>query len=369
MSDLLFSYAQQFYNWLTTGNASTAPDNDNGAPQPPLPPGPPPQNLGRQRGGGGNLTDQIVNDPGALAIRQSVAARHQNPPPNGAPFPPPPPMNGLNVMNMNMTPATMSLEDELRSPRVRALRVRAHVRARQGEHGHVLARHHPSLTDQQLKDRLLTGLDPEGEPAPTSGVSSRFASEEVFYASLEAVHNAMATALANTRKLLGPNLTACADAEAAFNATVGGPPRQQAQQKRTEAYSDLRLALQSLQSLPDHLPVQWDTTRRCVILYPKYVVNLYQRKQVGVGFYGTGPKPNTSVQGKPPKGAGKQRSMEIYERVHPFNGPAENTLTVFVTPDSPMNAYGRKHAINNWGLITHYPQYHTEDNVHIKGDS
>lgn len=350
----VLAYVQQFYNWLTTGNNMTPPEN---------------------AGGAAPVRAQVVQGGGHLNVQQQAPGIQQNagiPPQNaglnGVPFPPPPPMNGLNVMNMNVVPAALSLQEALVSREVRALRVRANVRARQGESGHVLARHHPSLTDQQLMDRLLTGLDPEGEPAPTSGVSSRFASEDVFFESLRMVHVAMTSALAKTRRLLKPNLDACAEAEALF-LHAAGVQRGLAQAQRTEAYSDLRLAIQSLTTLPDHLPVEWDNVRRCVVLYPKYVINLHQRVQAGTGFYGTGPLPNTVVNGQLPKGLGKQRTMQIYARVQPFNGPADNTLTVFVTPDSPMNAFGRKHSVESWGLITHYPQYHEEGNVRITGSN
>ena len=360
MSFSVYELAQQFFNWLTTGNNAVQPQNvgvrQNAAGPavalvPPVPPPPPPQLQPNAVGiQGGNLSDQIANDPRAQAIRERVRLA----------FPPPPPMNGLNAINMNPVAAVRSLQDELRSPQVRALRLKAHVRARQGERGHVIARHHPALTDQQLIDRLLTGLDPEGERAPTSGVSSRFASEDVFFESLKAVHIVMASALAKTRALLHENLQACAHAEAVFLATPPSPAKNTAQLGRTEAYNDLRAALQALASLPDHLPVQWDNMQRCVILYPRYAVNLFQRKQLGTGFYGTGPKPNTIVLGA---------AMTTYTRAQAFNGPAENSLTVFTTPAAPLNGLGRKHNIENWGLITHYPQYDEESNVQITGSN
>jgi hypothetical protein len=46
--------------------------------------------------------------------------------------------------------------------------------------GHVVARHHPNLTDKQLQDRLTTGLDSAGALAVTGGISSAFASEAIF---------------------------------------------------------------------------------------------------------------------------------------------------------------------------------------------
>jgi hypothetical protein len=353
----LYDLSQQFLNWLTTGSGAIPPQNGvGGMPPPPAPPAPPQLNLGQRQHIGGNLSDQIANDPRAVAIRIAASANANG----GIPVAPPPPMNGLNVMAMNVVAPAMSLQEELRSEKVRAIRVRANVRSREGDRGHVLARHHPSLTDMQLKNRLLTGLDPEGNPAPTSGVSSRFASEQLFFKSLQQVHQRMAVALNNSVRYLRSNLVDCANAEAAFLAAAPGPAKRQAQLERAQAYNDFRSALQVIPSLNDHLPLQWDDGRRCLILYPKYAINLYQGEQLGVGFYGTGPKPNTVVGGK---------TMTIYERTQPFTAPAESTLTVFTTPDSPMNALGRKHNIENWGLITHYPQSHEGDNVRIEGSN
>jgi hypothetical protein len=359
-------YLTYFYNWLYTGDGNIPPPPD--LPPPPVAPAPPQV--------GGNLGQAIVNDPIAQQIRQNAGQRAQGLLPPLPPIPPPlpPPMNGLNIINMNVRAPSGGITDEmLRSGEVLALRLRAHVRARQGEHGHVLARHHPSLTDEQLKARLLTGLDPEGEPAPTSGVSSRFASEEIFFKSLRAVHRLVGDALKQTREYLRDNLGRCAAADARLaNLQAQAAPGLQigeAARERTEAYNDLRLAVGVVADLDGHLPVQWDAGRKCLTLFPKYVIAFHHNEKQGVGFYGTGPRPNTMVAGQPPKGQGQQRNMTIFERAHPFNGPADSTLTVMVTPDAPLDTLGRQHNIENWGLVTHYPQHDDAAKTKIAGQA
>lgn len=266
-------------------------------------------------------------------------------------------LGGLTAIALNTT--NLSLQEALASQEVRALRLRAHVRAREGDEGHVLARHHPSLTDQQLMDRLLKGLDSEGKPAPTSGISSRFISEEVFLQSLRNVHTEMASALTRTRRLLEPNIASYSSAVSRFD-QAHGAQKCAALQHFKEASADLMAAIQSLCSLPDHLPVLWDNARRCIILYPSYAINVYHGMRVGTGFYGTKPQPKTISAGTEPKGLTTQCTLKTYKRVHPFNSPLDNTLTLFATPNSPMNALGRLHTVANWGLITHYPQHHDE---------
>ena len=338
---------QQYFNWLTTGDYSMPPVTGGVLQRRP------------QASVQSPVSDMPTRPPAIVE-----AAPNAGPP--AAPFPPPPPMNGLNVMNMNPAPPAMTLLEELNSAAAKEIRLSAHMRARQEDGGHVFARHGPSLTDQQLMDRLLTGLDHEGEIAPTSGVSSRFASREMFVGTFKTVHQSMTQALANTRAYLRDPIALCAELEADF-LTAAPAARAAVVARRGEAYNDLRQSLLAVNSMTHHLPVQWDAVRRCVTLYSRYTVKHPHYKQLGHGYYGTGPKPNTLVMGCLPKGLGTQREMQIYDRAHLFNGPAQHTLTVFVAPDEQHNAFGLKHDISTWPLITHYPQHDNNMTVVIIG--
>ena len=337
-----------------------AAEFQNVAQPPPNPPVPPPApNAGPPAPAPQfqSIADELANNPRVHQIMQQV--RQANPPPP----PPPPPAIGGAAANPG---GYASIADELaNSPQVRAMRVTANVRAREeAAGGHVLARHHPSLSDEALCRRLTTGLDPEGEPAPNPGVSSRFESEEVFYSTLRTVHQMLKTGLSNTRKYLRDPLANLAAAEAHF-ITVRhmrdlpmapaniGQMIGQAEAQRRDATTDMNGSIAAVHSGSLYLPVQWDNEQ--LTLYPTYVITKDHGSQVGYGFYGTGPNARRVIHGIPPKGAGKSREMVTYQRTNPFQGRANHTLTVLRTPDAPFNLLGQRVDIESWPIVTHYP--------------
>jgi len=252
---------------------------------------------------------------------------------------------------------------ELTGPDAQALRTRATVVAREAGHGHILARHHPDLSDLQLQERLSTGLDPQGEPAPTAGISSKFTTEDVFATTLTGSLNEIHQRLRQTRRALSQLVTAYAQAEADF-AVIHDRHHQEgglghavgnAQMLRAQARDAMHQGIQQSRMQADRLPVFWHPARERIELYEKYVIMKNHGQQVGSGYEGLNPVPGTQVRGKPPKGLGQQRTMTIYQNTQAFAGPARFTLTVVWVAGGIDRAMARRHAVNGWHLRTHYP--------------
>jgi hypothetical protein len=237
--------------------------------------------------------------------------------------------------------------------------------------GHVVARHHPRLTDQQLQARLTTGLDADGDVAVNSGISSAFASEELFAATLRRVEDMLNTGLESTRAYLRANLddykTTRRDAEAAQLAalplTLGAAnPIIKAHH---QAKQDLIAAIGATQQAQVvrgafMLPVEpfevpplpnrhnWPAVlQRLVVvrLYPAYCLTAYQHGQVGRGFRGTQPK-QAVVQGT---------QMTLYKVVQPFQGPSDHTFTKLRVTGQHDLRIDRPHNARAWGVTTHFP--------------
>lgn len=280
-------------------------------------------------------------------------------PPGGPPLPPPPPAVPVHVAVHGM-----DIQAALQSREAVALRARAGVRAREGDRGHVLARHHPSLTDQQLRNRLTTGLDIDGDPAPAN-VSSRFSSEQVFVSTLRAVFARVDELLLQTGQYLQHNLAALAAAQAAVHAAMhapaplNGPAIGAAHQALAGARGDLMLAVRATQTSPGLFPVYFHPGRQRIELFETYAITKNHRGQIGVGFYGTKPRENQNVKGK---------VMTLYGNTVPLQGPAEHTLTVLQVTGQADRALARPHKARDWNLTTHYPTYATEESIDFRGD-
>jgi hypothetical protein len=275
-----------------------------------------------------------------------------------------------------MAPVGVSraLQNELLGSHVaRRIRVNAGLRgstSAAGDLGHLASRHGPDLTDQELRGRLLTGLDREGVPAPTAGVSSRFSSEELLASTLATVFRQVQAALGRTRQMLNPNVVAYANAQAAFSnlqtlLLLPGMARAsagmaQASQARAQELNDLQLALTGTQNaaatgLAPMLPVYWSGARQRIELFERYVFIHSHGGHVGVGYYGTQPRPNSVVNGIAPDGLGKTSTMTLYGNVQAYAGPLDETLTVLEVAGFPDRAYGRAHDPLRWNVVTHYP--------------
>jgi hypothetical protein len=238
--------------------------------------------------------------------------------------------------------------------------------------GHVVARHHPNLTDKQLQDRLTTGLDSAGALAVTGGISSAFASEAIFQSTLRRVEDLLNAGLESTREYLRPNLdeykatrrAAEAAQIAALPATLGQAnpiltahrharndllAAIEVTQQGTVIRGQFKLPVQSEELPPIANRGQWAAILRSYLvvrLYGSYCVVAYHHgQQVGRGFRGTSPRKKV-VQGQ---------EITVFNVVQPFQGPSDHTFTKLRVMGQHDFRIDRPHNARDWGVTTHFP--------------
>ena len=237
--------------------------------------------------------------------------------------------------------------------------------------GHVVARHHSNLTDQQLQARLTTGLDAAGAVAVTGGISSAFASDEIFRSTLRRAEDMLNAGLESTRAYLRANLddykatrrAAEAAQMAALPATL--PAANPIIKAHHQAKQDLIAAIgvtqhpqvvrgefmlpvehEDMPPIPNRLTWPAVLQRYVVVrLYPNYCITAYQRVQVGRGFRGTQPRQQL-VQGQ---------QITVFDVVLPFQGPSDHTFTKLRVMGQHDRRIDRPHNARDWGVTTHFP--------------
>jgi hypothetical protein len=245
--------------------------------------------------------------------------------------------------------------------------------------GHVAARHHPNLTDQQLQDRLITGLDAHGAVAVTSGVSSAFQSEALFQETLRRVEELLNRGLESTRAYLRENIVAYQTTRAAAEAAQRlALPNALGHANPTltafrNARNDLLAAIAVTQQgnfvnnafmLPvesGDLPAianryQWAASLQSYLvinLFQRYRLTVYQRKTVGRGFRGTSPRLQ-NVRGQ---------QITVYGVVQPFQGSSDHTFTLLVVQGQHDLRIDRPHNARQWGVTTHFPSDERQESV------
>lgn len=246
--------------------------------------------------------------------------------------------------------------------------------------GHVVARHHPNLTDQQLQARLTTGLDSAGAVAVTGGVSSAFSSEELFQSTLRSVEERLNAGLESTRAYLRPMIEAYKETRrvaeaaqlAALPATLGQAHADVTAHRH--AKNDLlagigvtqggnvtngkfMLPVQSADLPPIANRNQWSQILRSYLvirLYPSYCITAYHRgQQVGRGFRGTSPRQAT-VQGQ---------QITVFGVVQPFLGRSDHTFTKLKVLGQHDLRIDRPHDARQWGVTTHFPSDAREESI------
>lgn len=246
--------------------------------------------------------------------------------------------------------------------------------------GHVVARHHPNLTDQQLQARLTSGLDASGAVAVTGGVSSAFASEEIFRSTLRHVEELLDAGLESTRAYLRANLTeykqtrqaAEAAQQAALPATL--PQAHPLVAAHRQAKNDLLAAVAVTQQgtivngkfmLPvesaDLPPVPnrglWTAILQkylVIRLFPTYCLVVYHHGQrVGRGFRGTSPRQATV----------KGQQITVFDVVQPFQGPSDHTFTKLRVMGQHDLRIDRPHDARQWGVTTHFPSDARQESI------
>ncbi len=245
--------------------------------------------------------------------------------------------------------------------------------------GHVVARHHPDLTDQQLQDRLTTGLDEQGHVAATSGVSSAFASREIFEQTMRRVEELLNQGIENTRAYLRPNLDAYRQARAAADAAqqaalpnalgAANPAMAAFRQAKNDLLAAIGVTQQG--TIVNHafmIPVeafelppianrhQWAPSLQRYIairLFPRYSVVVDHGRSLGRGFRGTSPRQKI-VNGQ---------QITTYAVVLPFQGPSDHTFTLLVVRGQHDLRLDRPHNARDWGVRTHFPTNTRQESI------
>ena len=228
-----------------------------------------------------------------------------------------------------------------------------------GGHSHSLARHGPDLTDAQLQNRLTTGVDRYGVPAPADS-SSRFDSYQIWLTTRTRAANRVDAAKVNTMAALNVTLTAYANA---WHAARAQPPSALKAGAIAAAHA-LRPAIVAAAAAianpsPDHLqtaivnapnppmpnhadPVAVAADAVAINAAVQNMPRLRNRYMVVVshGIAGVGPSfDGTGPMGGPHPGAvagARQRS----------------TTTIYTPPAGPI---ATSPAAAVWPIVTHFP--------------
>ncbi len=155
--------------------------------------------------------------------------------------------------------------------------------------GHSLGRHGPDVSDDKLKDRITTGVAPDGKFSPTD-VSTKFASYEVFLETRTKAAATLDAAVTKAKAKLGPLITALAKAEDEHKKAPPSPEKGP-NGKLGKAVADAKNAITNgcaptAGELPVKAAVNDPTTR--VKLSTSYEVVVEHGKSVGSGFQGAG---------------------------------------------------------------------------------
>jgi hypothetical protein len=233
------------------------------------------------------------------------------------------------------------------------------------QRAHSLDRHGPQVSDQQLQDRLTTGVAPDGAPSAAPGMSSRFKSHVEWMATRNAAVNAADAAVLATRAALTAPLTAFSNAITTFLNTAPGAAKGVAGAARAAARTAVDNAVAAITSPnPNQMPVTFQNpvipnnppaaalpgllaaipnqVQQAVLLRPSYQIVVAHGRAIGESFVGTG------APGPSPAGPG-----QVWPGTAP--GPQlQNTRTTFVVPGAPAPLFTVGPAAG-WPAIQHFP--------------
>lgn len=172
------------------------------------------------------------------------------------------------------------------------------LEARDG--GHSLDRHGPDVSDQALKDRLTTGVAPDGAFVPAPGMSTKFASHDDYLTTRQAAVGKMDAGLAAARSALQPKCTAVVDAKSAFETEPSGANKGKLSQElkaKRKALVDGAAALGGAWVLKVKAEPMAASAEDMVVTYGSYKCVVDHGKKIGSGFSGSDEKTVTSPDG------------------------------------------------------------------------
>jgi hypothetical protein len=236
--------------------------------------------------------------------------------------------------------------------------------------GHSLGRHGPAVSDQQLKDRITTGVAADGafSPVGAGGLSTKFASHKDYIETRDAAVAAVDAAATKTKGALTPLTTAYLTAAQAFANETAGATKGVKAGEMAAAKTALENAAKAITNpSADKLsvkvqspPIRGGTkageipamVATMVQVRPSYSIVLDHRRPVGSGFKGTGAAttvtdPSHTDPSKPAKtGAGNATTAAI---------PAPTKTRTSFDVSGGAQALDTVPAATGWKAAQHFP--------------
>lgn len=221
--------------------------------------------------------------------------------------------------------------------------------------GHSLKRHGPEITDEQLKDRLSSGIAADGAFSPTPGASTKFVSYEAYLNTRERVSRDMNATLTETRRYLKGDLNAYHNAIVRFNNADPGPDKGDLARVRNNKKKTVEDKVSRIgQTHKDYLPVKFNAADanplHWIVTYGSYGVVRDHGELVGTGFQGRAGSEKDQVHpvsGEVKAGAGWS--------VHDDTGGINNTFSTLEVASGNNTPVFPGLNCNGWPFVQHFP--------------
>jgi hypothetical protein len=236
--------------------------------------------------------------------------------------------------------------------------------------GHSLGRHGPQVSDQQLQDRITTGVAADGafSPVGAGGSSTKFASHKDYVETRDAAVKTADAALGASKALVAPLTQAYLAAATAFVKEPSGPKKGTLSTAMQTAKTNVDTAAKGITNpSADKLSVTVQTppirsatkeadlpalVARMVLARASYEIVLDHKRAVGSGFQGDGSAktvtdPSHTDKSKPAK------TGEGNDKTKAMPAPTKTRTTFDVTGGAqPIDTVP---AASGWKAAQHFP--------------
>lgn len=225
----------------------------------------------------------------------------------------------------------------------------------QRDGGHSLDRHGPDVTDDQLQDRLTTGIAPDNVVSPAPGLSTKFSSYEEYLKTRTAAVDRVKSGMRATHGLVLPLAKAVKKAQTAFDTEPSGPGKGQKSQELAAAKLALDAACKTTApSSTTYFPVKYVRTPNVtdsVVLYGSYGVVEEHGRAIGSGFKGKDEK-----KAPHPKDSSKD-DIDVYDSTEALDAGVTQTKSTFEV--SGATKLMAPHNPGAWKACQHFPTVDT----------
>lgn len=217
--------------------------------------------------------------------------------------------------------------------------------------GHSLDRHGPEVTDDQLRDRLTTGIAPDNVVSPAPGLSTKFASHDEYLATRTAAVDQVKNGMRNTHAAILPDAKAVSAAQKAFDKEPSGAGKGTKSKELSAAKTKLENTCKGIgQNSATHFPVKYVKTAvvtDSVVLYGGYGVVVEHGRTIGTGFEGV-----TEKQAPHPTDSTKD-PIDVYDSTAPIVDGVSQTKSSFDV--SGATKLMGSHNPGAWKAGQHFP--------------